>query len=154
MITLHTLKPSSRRSKTKRLGRGNASGKGTTAGRGTKGQRARTGGRNKLLRRSLKRLVERTPKVRGFQSRRNAPLAVTVDQLERHFKDGATVNAQALRQAGLIPTTKSSFKILGGGSVKKKLTLDVRRISKSAAEQITAAGGTVMTPKPKTDSSS
>ncbi len=147
MIELHTLRPSQRRNRTKRVGRGDASGKGTTAGRGTKGQRARTGGRNKLLRRSLKRLVERTPKVRGFQSRRPVVVAITLKQLDAKFPDGATINAAALRQAGMIPTVKTRVKVLGQSKLAKKWTVTVPT-SKSAQASLEAAGSKVRRPAP------
>lgn len=153
MITLHTLKPSERRYRPKRVGRGNASGKGTTAARGTKGQRARTGGRNKLVRRGLKRLIERTPKVRGFRSRRPVLQTVSIQKIDRVLKDGALVNARSLKQAGLVASAAAGVKILGAGPLHKKFTVHVDHVTKQATEQITKAGGTVKVPKPSQNSS-
>src|SRR5690242_5037633 len=119
MISLHTLTPSQSRRRYKRVGRGNSSGKGTTAGRGTKGQRARTGGRNKLTRRGLKHLIERTPKSRGFLSRRIPQAVVTLTQLQDYFTDGQTVTPTSLEQAGLIATSRFGVKIIGQTMSKK-----------------------------------
>lgn len=150
MITLHSLRAASRRTKSKRLGRGNSSGKGTTAGRGTKGQRARSGGRNKLTRRGLKALVERTPKTRGFRSRRHKSETVSIAELERVFDSGTLITPETMRDAGLIQHVKTGVKILGKGELKKKLTVKADSFSKGAREAITKAGGTATLTKPST----
>ncbi len=143
MIELHSLKRSSRRYKPKRLGRGNSSGKGTTAGRGTKGQRART-------RRGLKATIERTPKTRGFRSRRQAVEAVTILQIEQMFDAGVLIGPQELWSKGLIRSPKSAIKIIGNGALKKKLTIKADGFSKGAEAAITKAGGTVAPVHPQT----
>lgn len=142
MITLSHLRPSAERTKVKRVGRGNASGKGTTAGRGTKGQRARTGGRNKLTRRGLKHLTERTPKIRGFLSHRPKLEVVTLAQLQQTFPDGSTVTPKQMVETGLITTAWPGVKVLGG-SITKKLKVQAEKFSAGAAAAITKAGGTV-----------
>jgi len=141
MITLHSLKPSQAKSEPKRVGRGNASGKGTTAGRGTKGQRARTGGRNKLTRRGLKHLIERTPKTRGFLSHRPEFNTVNLDQLQAVFKDGDIITPARLVEAGLSPRIWPGLKILGGGKLSKKFTVKAEKFSDSAKDAIIKAGG-------------
>lgn len=141
MIELSGLKPSARREKYKRVGRGNSSGKGTTAGRGTKGQRARTGGRNKLTRRSLKSLILPTPKLRGFVSHKPKMHTVSLMQLQNYFDNGATVTTEDLHQARLISSVWPGVKILGGGKLSKKLTVKAEKFSASAIAAITAAGG-------------
>lgn len=143
MIQLHNLKPSQTRHKYKRVGRGNSSGKGTTAGRGTKGQRARTGGRNKLTRRGMKHLVERTPKNRGFTSRSAKLRVVTLAQLQQAFSEGTIVTPAMMQQARLIPQTWPGVKVLKSGELKKKLTVQAHGFSAGAAEAITKAGGTM-----------
>lgn len=143
MIGLASLQPSSRRAKYKRVGRGNSSGKGTTAGRGTKGQRARTGGRNKLTRRSLKALIQPTPKLRGFVSHTPKLAIVSLQQLQASFPDGASVHPADLIKANLIANAWPGVKILGGGKLTKKLSVTANKFSASAAAAITAAGGTV-----------
>lgn len=142
MIQLHNLKPSQARYKHKRVGRGDSSGKGTSAGRGTKGQRARTGGRNKLTRRGMKHLIERTPKNRGFRALTAKMRAVTLTQLQRAFPEGAIVTPAMMKQAGLIPQTWPGVKILDSGELKKKLTIQAHGFSAGAATAIAKAGGT------------
>ncbi len=144
MIELSSLHPSSNRVKYKRVGRGNSSGKGTTAGRGTKGQRARTGGRNKLTRRSLKSLILPTPKLRGFVSHKPKLHNVSLQQLQNYFDDGSTVTTADLLKSNLISSTWPGVKVLGGGTISKKLTVQAEKFSVSAAEAITKAGGKVI----------
>jgi large subunit ribosomal protein L15 len=153
MITLHSLRPSQHRHVPKRVGRGNASGKGTTAGRGTKGQRARTGGRNKLTRRSFKRLIERTPKIRGFRSRRIPIAAVRIDELAKRFPDGTTVTLKLMSTHDLIPRRAPIVKVIGQGPMAKKLVVQAHRFSVAAAAALTTAGGTaqVINIPPKSD---
>ncbi len=146
MISLHTLSPSQTRQKYKRVGRGNSSGKGTTAGRGTKGQRARTGGRNKLTRRGLKHLIERTPKTRGFLSRRTAMSVVTLSQLQQSFSDGQTISPNALVKAGLLAPSHRGVKIIGN-TISKKLIIKASKFSSAAAAAITKAGGQAVMPE-------
>jgi large subunit ribosomal protein L15 len=141
MITLSSLRPSSTRTKYKRVGRGNSSGKGTTAGRGTKGQRARTGGRNKLTRRSLKSLILPTPKYRGFTSHKPKLHVVTLAQLQTFFADGAAVTPAELKAKGIIPSVWPGVKVLASGTLSKKLTVRAAKFSAGAAEAITKAGG-------------
>ncbi len=152
MISLSTLSPSQDRQKYKRVGRGNSSGKGTTAGRGTKGQRARTGGRNKLTRRGLKHIIERTPKSRGFLSRRPEVAVVTLSQIQGAFPDGHVVTPSMLRQAGLVGSTKHGVKVIGA-VMAKKMTIKATQFSVAAAAAITKAGGQALTkPVPETPS--
>lgn len=145
MIDLQTLRPSQTRRRYKRLGRGNSSGKGTTAGRGTKGQRARTGGRNKLTRRGLQHLIVRTPKVRGFLSRRPKLQTITLDQLQQYFANEAIVSPEILAARGLISSIRPGLKVIGRGPLAKKLTIKAHKFSAGAAAAISKAGGTMVT---------
>lgn len=143
MISLSSLRPSQERHRPKRVGRGNASGKGTTAGRGTKGQRARTGGRNKLIRKGLKHLIERTPKTSGYTSRRTKLAEVQVTELNRVFADGQTIGPAEMLKAGLIETTWPGVKVIGADQIKKKFMVTANGFSAAANAAITTAGGTV-----------
>jgi len=144
MITLHTLTPSAKRSRTKRVGRGNSSGKGTTAGRGTKGQRARTGGRNKALRRSLRALIERTPKVRGFRSITPKMAAVPLATIIAMAKPGEIITPALLVERGVVGRVRSGLKIVGNAKTAKKLTIKAHAFSAGAKAAIESAGGTVV----------
>jgi large subunit ribosomal protein L15 len=142
-ISLHNLTNPDRKSK-KRLGRGTGSGLGTTAGRGTKGQNARSGGgvrpRFEGGHTPLFRLL---PKARGFTSRFEKAATVNVEELQKHFAAGETVNLQALVKKGLAHSSAKRFKILGEGELSKKLTVYADFISASGKEKITKAGGKI-----------
>ncbi len=144
MLSIHTLKPA-RRSKhaKKRVGRGNASGHGTTATKGGKGQTARAGGARGNQARSFKRLLQSTPKLRGFTSFRAKPAEVYLTDLEQKFASGDTVTVDVLHAKNLIPTNAKSAKVLNSGELKKKLIFSGILFTKSAAEKVIAAGGEI-----------
>ena len=143
-FTLSNLKPArGSRTSSKRIGRGAGSGHGTTAGRGTKGQLARTGGRNKLKRMGLKRIMQRIPKLRGFTSLTARLVTVNVGDLQDAFGAGAKITPQALQKAELVRDISSGVKILGDGTLTKALTVKECAVSKSAKEKIEKAGGQI-----------
>lgn len=124
-----------------RVGRGHGSGNGKTAGKGHKGQKARSGGGVRPgFEGGQMPLQRRVPK-RGFTNIfATKYVIVNVSQLER-FEDGATVDAQALLQAGIIRKTLDGVKVLGQGELTKKLTVHCAAVSASAKEKIEKAGG-------------
>ncbi len=141
-MELHSLKPAkgSRKEPT-RKGRGLGSGLGKTAGRGHKGQKARAGSGGKLgFEGGQKPMIQRIPK-RGFHNKWAKELAELNIAALNKFENGAVVNAQALKEAGVISSIKDGVKILGKGNLEKSLTVQVHAFSKSAVEKITAAGG-------------
>jgi large subunit ribosomal protein L15 len=125
-----------------RLGRGRASGKGKTSGRGHKGQMSRTGSVHKpLFEGGQMPLVRKLPK-RGFTNftRKNF-VPVNLDALAK-FDEGTEITIELLKETGLVNGRFDGVKILGNGSVEKKLTVKVNAFSASAKEKIEAAGGT------------
>lgn len=144
-LLLHVLKPAPRStSRRKRIGRGNASGHGTYSGKGQKGQRARSGkGRERLRRLGMKKLLQSTPKVRGFRSMYARARVTNVGALERVFVSGSVVTPRALHAVGLIRGDDGAVKILGDGALTKKLTIRGCQVSASAKEKIEKAGGTI-----------
>ena len=85
-------------------------------------------------------LYRRIPK-RGFHNRNTKIIvAINVSDLER-FEDGATVDAAALKEAGLVKNARDGIKILGNGDLTKKLNVKVNAYSASAKEKIENAGG-------------
>ena len=143
-MKLHELKPAiGSTTAPKRLGRGVGSGLGKTSGKGHKGAKARSGGGKRPgFEGGQMPLTRRLPK-RGFTNiYRKEYAAVNVSALEC-FENGATVNAEALIEAGLIKKTLDGVKILGGGELTKKLTVSVDKVTESAKEKIEAAGGKV-----------
>ncbi len=144
MLSIHTLKPAARsKHAPKRVGRGNASGHGTTATRGGKGQTARSGGGRGNQARSFKRLLQSTPKLRGFSSFRAKPAEVYLNDLEAKFATGEIVTVAALLEKKLIPTNAKAAKVLNSGELKKKLTFSGILFTKTAKEKVTAVGGEI-----------
>ncbi len=128
----------------KRIGRGIGSGTGKTSGGGHKGDKARgntkpgfEGGQTPLHR--------RLPHRRGFTPLFKKDFAiVNLSALER-FDDGTTVTPDVLIAAGIIVSPKDGIKILGDGTLTKKLTVRANHFSKSASDKISALGGAAET---------
>ncbi|MDE6674002.1 MAG: 50S ribosomal protein L15 [Acetatifactor sp.] len=142
-MELSNLRPAegSKKSDNFRRGRGHGSGNGKTAGKGHKGQKARSGAPRIGFEGGQMPLYRRIPK-RGFKNRNTKEIvAINVNVLER-FEDGATVDVQALMEAGVIKNPRDGVKILGNGELTKKLNVKVDAYSASAKEKIEALGGT------------
>ena len=127
-MKLHELSPVEGSKKdSKRIGRGHGSGWGKTSGKGHKGQKARSGGSIRPgFEGGQMPLQRRIPK-RGF----NNIFAKAV----------ATVDIEALVNAGVVKNGFDAVKILGNGKLDKKLTVKVSAFSESAKAAIEAAGG-------------
>ena len=141
-MKLHELSPVAGATQVgKRKGRGHGSGNGKTGGRGHKGQKARSGGKVRVgFEGGQMPLVRRIPK-RGFNNIFAKPMtAVNVIALNK-FEDGATVDAAALIEAGIIPECPNGLKVLGNGDLTKKVTVKAAAFSESAKEKIEQAGG-------------
>ncbi len=141
-MKLHELSPAFGSKKAaKRIGRGAGSGTGKTAGKGHKGQNARSGGGVRPgFEGGQMPLQRRVPK-RGFVNIfRTNYATVNVSDLNK-FEDGATVDAQALKEAGLIKKTLDGVKVLGNGELEKKLNVTAAKFSAAAKEKIEKAGG-------------
>ena len=125
----------------KRKGRGHATGNGKTAGRGHKGQKSRSGGGTRIgFEGGQMPLARRIPK-RGFNNIFAKPLtAINVAALGR-FPDGATIGAEELLESGVLSKCEYGVKILGNGTMTKKLTVKASAFSESAKQKIEAAGG-------------
>jgi large subunit ribosomal protein L15 len=124
-----------------RLGRGRASGKGKTSGKGHKGYYARSGSPEKAGFEGGQMPMYRRLGKRGFNNIFKKTFApVNLSELNR-FDEGAEINEDLLRQAGLVNGNNDGVKILGTGSVDKKLTIKVTAFSASAKAAIEAAGG-------------
>lgn len=127
----------------KRVGRGPASGQGKTAGKGHKGQKARAGYSSKPgFEGGQMPLQRRLPK-RGFNNIFGKEyVTVNLSALNK-FEDGAVVDYQALLDARVIRKVCDSVKVLGNGTLTKKITVKADAFSASAKEKIEAAGGKV-----------
>lgn len=129
--------------KRKRSGRGIGSGLGKTAGKGHKGQKARAGG---SIRRGFEGgqtpLYKRIPKV-GFTNHFSKEYAiVNLSDIEK-FEDGTVIDAKLLLSERIVRKELDGIKLLGNGTISKKLTIAVAKVSKSAEEKIKAAGGKI-----------
>ena len=141
-MNLHELSPAAGSTHVgKRKGRGAGSGNGKTAGRGHKGQKARSGGGVRVgFEGGQMPLARRIPK-RGFHNIFAKPLEIVNVSALNKFEDGATVNVCDLLEKGILSKCEYGVKILGNGSVSKKLTVRATAFSASAKEKIEAAGG-------------
>ncbi len=145
-MKLHNLKPAAGSTKNKkRVGRGQASGQGTTAGRGNKGQQSRTGySMMKGFEGGQMPLQRRVPKY-GFTNINRVEYKEfnlgQVDALIEKY-DLEDFSMQTLYDNSLIQRT-DRVKILGNGTITKKVTFQVSAVSKKAKEAIEAAGGSI-----------
>lgn len=142
-LSLHSLKPTEGSRKDKhRKGRGHAAGKGKQAGKGQSGQNKRKGhrlgfegGQTPWFRRIGKR---------GFTNVNHIEFQiVNLKDLEAKFQDGETVSIESLFAKNLVKRTLP-IKVLGNGTLTKKLQVQVHAVSDSAKEAIEAAGGSVL----------
>ncbi|MHD0397081.1 50S ribosomal protein L15 [Staphylococcus simulans] len=141
-MKLHELHPAEGSRKVRnRVGRGAATGNGKTSGRGQKGQKARSGGKVRPgFEGGQLPLFRRIPK-RGFTNiNRKEYAVVNLDQLNR-FDEGTEVTPELLIETGVVKNAKAGIKVLGNGSLEKKLTVKAHKFSASAAEAIDAKGG-------------
>jgi len=135
--------------KSKRVGRGYGSGRGGhTTGRGQKGQKSRS--KIGVLFEGMKvkkSLLKRLPFQRGKGKLKGGknPIIINLEILNL-LKDGTVVNIDSLVKGGIVREKDSKefgVKILGGGELKKKMTITLP-ISESAARKVEKAGGKVV----------
>ena len=141
-MKMHELSPAFGSTKeAKRIGRGHGSGNGKTAGKGHKGQKSRSGhGMRPGFEGGQMPLQRRIPK-RGFNNIfAEEWAAINLSALEV-FEDGATVDAAALADKGIVKKANLPIKVLGNGKLTKKLTVKLNAFSASAAEKINSVGG-------------
>ncbi|MBR1805754.1 MAG: 50S ribosomal protein L15 [Selenomonadaceae bacterium] len=141
-MKLHELKPTDGARKDKvRVGRGTGSGSGKTSGRGHKGQKARSGGGVRPgFEGGQMPIYRRLPK-RGFKNVWRKEFAEVNVEVLNLFDDGTTVDAVVLIEAGILKNVQDGVRILGNGSLTKKLTVKAQGFTKSAKEKIEAVGG-------------
>ncbi len=128
------------------VGRGGKRGK--TSGRGGKGQTARAGNKRRP---ALRDAIKKLPKLRGrgmntFKSIQEKPVIVTLTQIDAVASNGAIITRNSLVEMGVVSKAKGkipNIKILGTGSLAKKVTVQGLPVSQSAKEAIEKAGGSV-----------
>jgi large subunit ribosomal protein L15 len=132
-----------KRKNRKRVGRGPGSGHGKTGGRGEKGHSSRSGHSHRFAFEGGQMPLVRRLAKRGFSNKYFSRVVAIVNlaALEEAFDKGATVDVAALQEQGLVKGKFDIVKILGNGTLTKKLSVRVHEYSASALEKITAAGG-------------
>src|SRR5690606_19120481 len=135
-----------------RVGRGIGSGKGKTGGRGVKGQKARSGVAINGFEGSQMPIYRRLPK-RGFNnifaseyvtvSHGRIQAAIDAKKLDPK----ATIDAAALKAAGVVRRIKDGVRILSDGELKAKVTIEAAGASKAAVEKIEKAGASIKLPE-------
>ena len=141
-MDLSNLRPAdgSKQSDNFRRGRGHGSGNGKTAGKGHKGQKARSGATRPGFEGGQMPLYRRISK-RGFTCRNTKEIVGINVAALNIFDNDAVVDLQALIESGLVKNPRDGVKILGVGTLEKKLTVKINQFSKTAVEKIEAAGG-------------
>lgn len=141
-LKVHHLRPAPGAHKSRmRVGRGEGS-KGKTAGRGTKGTKARYQVPAKFEGGQMP-LHMRLPKLRGFTNPfRKEYQVVNLDKLAALYPSGGDVTVADLVAKGAVRKNEP-VKVLGSGEITVALSVTVDRVSGSARDKITAAGGTV-----------
>lgn len=125
----------------KRVGRGTGSGLGKTSGKGQKGQKSRSGASiNPVFEGGQSPLYRRLHK-RGFS---NAQFkiryaSINVEDLNV-FNDGDIITPELLKENGIVKKQLSGIKVLGNGTLNKKLTIRAHRFSTSALKKIEESG--------------
>lgn len=143
----------------KRVGRGIGSGTGKTGGRGVKGQKARSGVAINGFEGGQMPIYRRLPK-RGFNNIFRADyVVVSLGRIQAAIDakklDGKkTVDAAALKAAGVIRREKDGVRVLADGELKAKISLEVAGASKPAVEKIEKAGGSVKLLAPAAEAAS
>ena len=141
-MNLSSLKPPAGQTKPrKRVGRGMGSGHGKTSTRGSKGQRAGTGfGQKRGFEGGQMPLHRRLPK-RGFTNIFKKEFAI-INLIQLEKAEGDTFTVDSLQKLGLVKKLGEGLKVLGTGTLTKKITVEAHHFSKSALEKIQKAGGT------------
>ena len=141
-MKLNSISPLTGSTKTrKRVGRGHGSGLGKSAGRGDKGAGQRSGFKRRAWFEGGQMPLARRLPMRGFHNLFKKDFQiVNINRIEAlGLKE---VNAQILKENGLIRSALKPVKILGNGDIKSKIDITATVFSQSAKEKIEKAGGT------------
>ena len=145
-MQLHELKPTIKKKRRKRVGRGGK--RGTYSGKGQKGQKSRAGagikpgfrGGDTPLWKKFHKVRGASKKLdikkRGFRLHRPKPEIINLKDLERRFSDGETVSPQSLLAKRMVKRIKHGVKILGKGELRKKLVFKDVLMSRSVKERV------------------
>ena len=126
----------------KRVGRGPGSGLGKTSGKGHKGQNARSGGGVRPgFEGGQLPLFRRLPK-RGFTNAmfKTRYAVINLSDLNK-FENDAVITPELLKEMGLVKNQLNGIKVLGNGTLEKKVIVKANKFSSVAKEQIEKLGG-------------
>ncbi|WAM08440.1 50S ribosomal protein L15 [Mycoplasmopsis cynos] len=141
-VKLHTLKfTEGSRPEKHRKGRGHAAGKGKQAGKGQSGQNKRKGhrlgfegGQTPWFRRIGKR---------GFTNVNHIEFQViNLKDLELRFENNSEITVEKLFES--VVKRNLPIKLLGNGTLTKKVTVYVNKASESAKEAVEKLGGKII----------
>ncbi len=146
-MQFHQLKRVHANKRSAQVGRGGKRGK--TSGRGGKGQTARAGHKKYP---EIRDMIKRIPKLRGrgkqsFKSFQIPFVPINLETIEKVYASGSTVSPETLLTAKVISLASGNVppvKILGRGTLSKKLTISGCAISASAKTAVEKAGGSVI----------
>jgi large subunit ribosomal protein L15 len=133
----------------RRVGRGQSSTRGKQSGRGGKGQTARAGNKRRP---ELRDIIKKIPKRRGYGKNRGRTVdgtkqdavAIPLQRLDALFDTGSELTYKSFIEKGIVNRRlMRPIKIVGGGSLSKKLSLKGIPVSASARAAIEKAGGSV-----------
>lgn len=143
-MELKNIRYATKMRKARRVGRGGK--RGNYSGRGMKGQKSRAGAK---IYPQIRDLIKRIPKLKGIgfvRPLRRKPAIVNLNDLDRTFRAGEIVSPRTLVEKNLVKRTGGKIpevKLLGEGTLNKKLLVAQCQASKSAVEKIKSAGGSI-----------
>lgn len=141
-MELYELKKNEGATKTKkRVGRGPGSGLGKTSGRGENGQKSRSGASIRAVFEGGQSPLYRRLHKRGFSNAefKTRYATINISDLNR-FNDGDTITPELLKETGIVKKQLSGIKVLGNGTLEKKLTIKAHRFTQSALNKIEESG--------------
>ncbi len=141
-MELHELKKNIGATSTrKRVGRGPGSGLGKTSGRGENGQKSRSGASIRAVFEGGQSPLYRRLHKRGFSNAefKTRYATINISDLNR-FNDGDVITPELLKETGIVKKQLSGIKVLGNGTLEKKLTIKAHRFTQSALEKIEESG--------------
>lgn len=145
-MQLHELKTIHKSKDRKRVGRGGK--RGTYSGKGLKGQKARAG---RKLKPSIRGLIKKYPKLRGYKFnvkiKNPKTVVLNLKTLDKKISADQKITPKILLEKGIITKIKGrvpNVKILGKGEITRVLVFDGFQVSKSAKDKIEKAGGKII----------
>lgn len=133
--------PEGGRKAPKRLGRGQGSGKGGTSGRGDKGYRSRSGSKRRAWYEGGQMPLQRRIPKRGFTNALFRKSYQVVNLRDIRSLDVAELDANVMKDKGLIKSASRPVKVLAHGDIDAAVTIRADAFSRSAVEKIEKAGG-------------